>query len=356
MDDIIKSSMKFFERMGQGIERQLSGKELKFSNGKTKKFRAAVDRVVGVLPKDEQLVVEEMERRFLTQSAIPNFLERKKTREELDILNLADRATNEVLHHYEKATFSIPPRNIHVLDGKDQTDDTALGMYRARWQSVFVRSQQNKLTFFWTVFHEMLHFKSYYAVQAPVQKHGPSLEDYRMGFTAHSRDIRNTYFYNLNEAITEELTRRFAKNFLNQEVLKMAYIESQRRIAKINENAKRDGRPALSDDVYTVLAAGDQDSTSQPTREDEMAIRKTHFHYEKDRAALNQLCKKLSQRCPKDFPHPEVAFDAFAKAMFDGKLLPLGRVIDKTFGVGAFRRIGETGNDTKELKKIIESL
>ena len=42
--------------------------------------------------------------------------------------------------------------------------------------------------------------------------------------------------------------------------------------------------------------------------------------------------------------------------MFSGNLLTAGKIIEKTFGVGTFRRLGELGSDPEEQKEFIESL
>ncbi len=42
--------------------------------------------------------------------------------------------------------------------------------------------------------------------------------------------------------------------------------------------------------------------------------------------------------------------------MLTGNILPVGRLVDGTFGRGTLRRIGELDHDTQALEEFVESL
>ena len=50
----------------------------------------------------------------------------------------------------------------------------------------------------------------------------------------------------------------------------------------------------------------------------------------------------------------EEVFDLFASAALTGNLLTIGKLIDKTFGLGTFRKIGEMGNDQAVQKEMFD--
>ena len=55
---------------------------------------------------------------------------------------------------------------------------------------------------------------------------------------------------------------------------------------------------------------------------------------------LEEICKKNPE-----FSSTDQVFDIFAKAVMTGKLLKVARLIEKTFGMGSFREIGEGNFD-----------
>jgi hypothetical protein len=73
-------------------------------------------------------------------------------------------------------------------------------------QAVVIREQEANIIFFKKLVHEMIHFKSYNAVQITASAN-PQIREYRMGLLVHDRDGHVEYFRGLNEAVTEEITK-----------------------------------------------------------------------------------------------------------------------------------------------------
>jgi hypothetical protein len=65
------------------------------------------------------------------------------------------------------------------------------------------------------------------------------------------------------------------------------------------------------------------------------------YSYEQERQALNLLIDKLVERNPDAGKDHEAWFDMFASGMFTGHLLEIARTVEKTFGQGTFRKLGE---------------
>jgi hypothetical protein len=67
-----------------------------------------------------------------------------------------------------------------------------------------------------------------------------------------------------------------------------------------------------------------------------------HFsltRYKKQRDRLNVLVKEIYERNREHFTSTEEVFRVFAEAVLSGRLLELARLIDQTFGKGAFRKL-----------------
>jgi len=78
--------------------------------------------------------------------------------------------------------------------------------------------------------------------------------------------------------------------------------------------------------------------------------------YPQERKVFNILTDKLYTKNADQFSNREEVFTVFAKAMLTGNILPVGRLVDRTFGRGTLRRIGELDHDTQALKEFVGSL
>lgn len=80
------------------------------------------------------------------------------------------------------------------------------------------------------------------------------------------------------------------------------------------------------------------------------------FAYQQERKILNTLVDKIFERNPEKFQDREEVFEVFAKGMMNGNILPVGRLIEKTFGNGTLRRIGKLDQDMKAQENFINAL
>ena len=101
--------------------------------------------------------------------------ERQKTPEELQIISLANQATNEVRQRYGLENFDIPPENIHVITEETWPREKSAAFFNSMLQGVAMREKLSNIAFMKTAFHEMLHFKSYNAAQITMEEN-PELD------------------------------------------------------------------------------------------------------------------------------------------------------------------------------------
>lgn len=151
--------------------------------------------------------------------------ELEKTEEQIEIINLVNEETNKLLEKYGLEKFDITDRNIHLLD-KNAFNDTfgkelekaninAISGFAPKGQfAVFsLKENMTKSLFAKKMFHEDIHFKSF---QTAYVKDGNKVIG-QCGLSLSPKlneDKKDSYFFNINEAVTEELTKRFCNNIV----------------------------------------------------------------------------------------------------------------------------------------------
>lgn len=320
------------------------------------------DRVVGhVSEAEKKSILKEAGERFANQSFEElEGLEREKTPDELHILSFVDDATNEIRRRYGLADFHIPEANFHVILA-DRWPKHKTTSFVPMLQGGIIKERDGKMPFAKKIFHEMLHMKSYGALQATAET--PSeIIDYRCGLTVKTRDGEHVRLVNLNEAVTEELTRRFVMEQFDDPFFSEEARRTWETAQRFRNQRAHDGSLMFGDSTYFA----DVHEERSPVL-DEFGnetgiydVRKTYesenFTKERERAILDTLIRKLFERNPDRFEDPDAVFDLFARGMMTGDLMSLGRLIDRTFGEGALRKIGKLDSDIDEQERFVQSL
>ena len=95
----------------------------------------------------------------------------------------------------------------------------------------------------------MLHMKSYHALQITNGKNS-ELDAYRIGLIVYMRDGKKMYFTNLNEAITEEITKRFVSKFFNNPIFSKERKQTKNVIAKYPQIITDSGEFLFNNDTF----------------------------------------------------------------------------------------------------------
>lgn len=331
---------------------------------------SSIKRVVGdVSDAEKENILQEMDGRFSDQELeMFKGRERTKTLEESQIISLANEITNKVRERYGLEDFNIPPDNIHVIK-KEEWPKKNSSLFDMRGQYIAVCERPANIVFMKTILHEMLHFKSYNARQI-TQGENTELDDYRMGLTVSTRETtegarkpgKNIYFVNLNEAVTEEMTKRLMRDHAVQNPLFAQEVKRLLEIRKKYSKRVMDNGELLYDNDTYYLDIQDKEGSndmrySHPEELDQTPeIVRANFGYPRERNILRNLIDKITERNSGEFKDREEVFEVFAKAMMTGNLLPVGRLIDGTFGKGTLRRIGQLDGDIEAQEAFIKSL
>lgn len=321
---------------------------------------SSFERVIGAIPEEEKEQILRKKEELFDSQVFEELRgkEREKMPEEMEIIELANEATNEIRRKYGLEDFNVPHKNIHILL-KESWKDNFPAFYHAQLQGIAIKEQSHNLISMKIIFHEMLHIKSYNAIQVTAGE-SPILRDYRVRLTVRERSGKRGYFSNLNEAVTEELTKKFVLSSLDKEIFFDEAQQTKKIIKKYSNTVDGFGRPMLDDDVCFARIEDKslRESIRDLFKEGKVSTRvfADYFGYKKERKILNILIDKILEKNSEKFKDKEEVFEVFAKGMMTGNMLPIGRLIDGNFGQGTLRRIGELDQNIKAQEEFVNSL
>jgi hypothetical protein len=194
----------------------------------------------------------------------------------------------------------------------------------------------------------MLHLKAHFSLE--VEEEGENVEKtpYREGVSVRALQRHgyhrkyHEHFEGLHEAIVAETEKRLLPKLLNCPALaaEKEWMMSQEAKEMKKKLAEEEGIP--EDDIVWVGKKGKDDWEA--------------VSYLQQRNVLNYVCAEIQKQFPEQFKSPDDVYKVFLNAHFTGKLLPIARLVEKTFGEGSFRLLGNMGTDTKSGVLHLESL
>ncbi len=326
---------------------------------------SSFERVVGNIPeKIKGKIIGDMEEAFVDQDFDGlKEKEREKTLKELKIISLANDLTNEIRRKYGLDDFDIPGENIHIIKKeaweKEKHLKNEVAFYSPDNQTIAIKDESPGIVFLHNVFHELLHFKSYNALQFTLGEKSKVML-YRLGFFIKGRKNNEEFFDNINEAITEDLTKKFVLKIYLDPLFSKDLKKTKEVISKYPDMIDSQGEFLIKkeDMFYAAIkkrTLGELiDDFFCKERMTRMSVEE--FTYARQRKNLNILIDKLFERNRDYFKNREEIFELFVKGMVTGNILPIGRLIEKTFGNGTFRKIGELDSKIEDQRRFIESL
>jgi len=259
------------------------------------------DKVVG-LPQEYRARQEQIEE--LLSQKLKGFGKEKiekfeidKTERDIEIINFAKEAVGDYSKKYTEKKYDIPLQSIHLFNpgGVEEFTEKRFkeGAASTIYGSFIVDREKSDTAFAMHAFHEVLHLNSYTALQVR-EKEEPRLKNYRSGIQVESRNEEKTFFEDIKEAVVELLTQRFYREKI------------------------------IPSDVF-----------------DEEDKKNFVISRLKERAKLEALIDTLWEGNKGQFKTREDTENLFLEAQFTGNLLKIGRLVEKTYGKGGFRKLGE---------------
>lgn len=277
-------------------------------------------------------------------------LERPKTLDDLYMIALADRMTNQMLANLGLKPIDISPDVVHILPAdkyQNKHHDGSAGIFDPSRQNIAVANSSSSLGLMREILHETLHFKSYNSILVDKVTGRTRSRTYRTGFAwldLKANLMRMKWF---NEAITEDLTWCLMRNLLRDPFF-IPEIKKHQETLDVFCRARREPRLRLLIDDVCFVQSDLNGVNVLPVI--------YGFTYREERAITQLLLSKLWARNSIKYLSPEMLILGLVRDSFSGNLARLGKLLDITYGKGTFRTLAELGWDMKQVKALCASL
>ncbi|MCK4354921.1 hypothetical protein KAW43_01025 [Candidatus Parcubacteria bacterium] len=315
----------------------------------------SVKKIIGVEVKEEKQIKEELSRRFEQQEFEKEIQEKEieKTPEQIEAVQIANEATNRLLERYNLPEFNISSDNVHIFAENDYkkffNKKKEIARFTPFLQAVAIADTDSILKFTNACIHEFIHFKSYQSLQ---KNEEGECDVYQVGTFVINRKSKQKYFKNLNEAITEKLTKKvFYEDIFLNEKLPESFEKEKNETKKAKESLFEEFKNKDVDNIFSIKT----NSILTLSGEKEYKTVIHGFTFRKERKILDILIEKLYSKNKNEFRDEEKIFDLFVKSMLTGKL-NWGKLVNKTFGKGTFKKLAQLGENVAELSKFVRSL
>lgn len=323
-------------------------------------------KIVGAAPEKTKEAVQEKFHRYFYEDHLIDIpeeakkelkaLEYEKTSQEKELIFAADNELNDLMEKLGVPSFDVPLKNIHILPPalykkthKMAGDCNAITYYPER--AVLINAKVFKsdpLYFGSEIFHEMFHLKGYFAleVEKEEKKDAETIGFFRAGLAVYSaikKDKENKeheHFKGLEEAVTAEMQKRYFRKLVEHPILKKEKEQFESEEAK-KMKEKISQKVNLS--IDEIISFNDESYTN--------------FGYFWHRKVLNLLVSNIYENNKDKFASPdEVLLDVFVKAHFTGRMLPMARLIKKSFDKTAFEILGMMTDEDESAIRTLEFL
>lgn len=280
----------------------------------TNEDRALVKDDFGVLYKD------------LSREKHPDEL--PKNPEELRVFKATNRRIEETVRFYGGEPLKMDEERVHIFPHGYELEaqvEKALGSWDPHTMRLSILRGINVLSTTHSYSHELFHLQSFHSLRLTSDEKPPIYID-RIGFMLTQKgEYDDKLFRYLDEALTEELSKRVTENLIRDGIM-----ESPR-----NEEIELTVADKLGlDDIFQ----------SVPLEEGGYMI--DGYTYRPARKALSSLVYEIVQQNP-DLVEEEV-LNMFFRAKFQGSLLTIGKLIDKSFGPETFRKLAKASGRSEE--------
>jgi len=281
-------------------------------------------------------------------------LEYPKSEKELALINFANQETSRLMQEAGLEPYDVPEENLHIIPPelyKKAAGDSSRAITFNTKQGILFNAEHvrdNPVNFGAVALHEMLHLKAHFSIEVEEEGEKVKTTPYREGVTVKAlqkHDYHGKYhehFAGLHEAIVAETEKRLLAKLLDQPALaaEKEWLTSAEAKEMKKRLAKEKGIP--EDDIVWIGKKGKDDWET--------------VSYLPQRKVLNYVCAEIQKQFPEQFQSPNDVYKVFLNAHFTGRLFPIARLVEKTFGEGSFRLLGNMDTDEKSGVLHLEAL
>jgi|GEM_PF-955131 len=309
---------------------------------------SGIIRIAGVSPEKEGEILHEIKEQDFDVQEIDK-KEREKTPEEVEIISGVLAAMPAFVRKHGGSPVPIKLEHIHIIDPDKLTDEEKASVRARGWSSyspqkqrIFLvrgKTEENKLQLAHETAHEMVHFNAFQSASFNPKEEIISVRTRGLAIKTKEGEEGRLYFRAFDEAITEELVKRFDKECFGS-IPGLAEELSAREKVRADWLAERTqkGLKGNSGVVSNFVVARGESGADR--------IIPVNYSYAKERRKLKEIMEGIQKGNPEKFKTREDVFNVFEEAYFTGKKVKIARLIEKTYGKGAFRKLGE---ETKNL-------
>jgi len=253
--------------------------------------KSHIDKIVGNV--DKKGVLSYLEK--LGKNKLENELE--KTERDQELIDFSQKSLDEYLLDYRKdGVYEVLNEKIHIVPAEGVFEFTdgwfKGGSASSLYGSCLVDRNSSDIIFSIRLFHEMFHLKSFTSIH--VRDNNSSPVNRRSGFSIYNK--KGEFF----ELVDETINDYFCKKFF-EEKIKNSNLFDKEDIEKYNFDSPR----------FQLLEK------------------------------FEEISEDLYQKNKNDFISKEDVKKLFIDGDINGNILPIARLIEKTYGKGSFRIAGK---------------
>lgn len=266
-----------------------------------------------------------------------------KSQTEIAVLDFVNQETNRLREECGAESYDIPIENYHIIPDdvykKINGESSDAVCFNERQGVMFKASEfrSNPVNFGSVALHETLHLKGHFTIEVEEDGNGEvETTPFREGVSARAAQKKglngeyHEHFKGLHEAIVSEQQKRSTPNLLNIPELadEKERLNSPEAILLKEKISKK-----RNIDIGDVVWVGDNEKEYET------------INYEKQRKVLRYICDQIQQDFKDKYNSTDDVFKEFLSAQFTGRLLPIARLVESSFGEGSFRLLGDMGSD-----------
>lgn len=261
-----------------------------------------------------------------------------KSEKELALINFANEETSRLMQEAGVKPYDVPVENYHIVTPelfKKVTDDSGTATTFNTKQAIIFDAQHfrdNPVNFGAVALHESLHLKAHFSMEVQEEGDEVNATPYREGVSVRAlqkdgyHGKYHLHFAGLHEGIVAETEKRLLPKLLDCPELakEKEWLMSDEAKEMKKKLAEKEEIP--ENDIIWVGKKGENDWES--------------VSYSQQRDVLNYVCTEIQKQFSDEFQNTDDVYKIFLNAHFTGQLLSLARLVEKTFGEGSFRLLG----------------
>ncbi|MFA6565383.1 MAG: hypothetical protein WCT48_01440 [Candidatus Paceibacterota bacterium] len=268
-------------------------------------------------------------------------LEYPKSKEEIEIIRFINERLKSLMKECGAEPYDISAENFHILppdlyhEMNNNEDNHASAVIYQQKVLIDADSVRGNLLFFASLAaHESAHLRGHLALEVNESPQSGHFDEtrYRRGWTVGSSRKKkeegegHSHFMGVHEAIATMVQ----KNMIG-EILELPLFADEKELRESETWGKvkalvSEIKKIPEDDIIWVNPKNLEEGES--------------YGYPAQRKTLEYVFFEVQKQFPEQYKTADDVYQEFLKAQFTGQMLSVARMIEKTFGEGSFRTLG----------------